>query len=272
MTLRSKIRQWCSWASLMLALAALPSYAQNRRDVPRPSTQERRQERRDDRRDQRTDDRRDQRTNDRREQRTEDRRDSRQQFNREAVRPQPQFQPAPRPEHDFRQYQPPAQGHHSGQWLNQHREQPLDQQRRALENDPQFRHLPRETQQQYEQRLQRFNTMPADRQQQLLHRMETWEHLTPEQKQEFRGMGAQFNNLPPDRRRVVHSAIDTLRAMPPDARRREVESGRYNQFSPQERQILNDAARLPLAPSDSNSAPSDQQNSGQQRYVPRPPR
>jgi Protein of unknown function (DUF3106) len=259
MTLRAQIRQGCTWAGLMLALVALPSFAQNRRDqqrpVPRPNVQERRQERRDDR-----------------QQRREERRDSRPQFNREPARPAPQFQPAPRPQ--YRPYQPPTQGHHSGQWLNQQRERPLDQQRRALENDPAFRRLPRESQQKYEQRLQRFNSMPPDRQQQVLRRMETWEHLTPQQKQDFRGIGSQFNNLQPDRRRAVRNAIDTLRAMPPDARQREVQSGRFSQFSPQERQILNDAARLPLAPAppDSGSSAPEQQNTGSQRYVPRPPR
>jgi Protein of unknown function (DUF3106) len=251
MTVQAQIRQWCSWASLILALAAPPSFAQNRHDqqrsAPRPSSQSRQ----------------------------EPRRESRPSNNREATsRPAPQFQPqpaAPRPQ--YRPYQPPTQGHHSGQWLNQHREQPLDQQRRALESDPAFRRLPRESQQRYVQRLQRFNSMPADRQQQVLRRMETWEHLTPQQKQEFRGIGSQFNSLPPDRRRAVHNAIDTLRAMPPNVRQREIQSGRFNQFSPQERQILNDAARLPLAPapSDSGNSASEQQNTGPQRYVPRPP-
>ena len=183
----------------------------------------------------------------------------------------PQFQSAPR---DNRSYQPPRQGHHSGQWLNQHRDQPLDQQRRALERDPQFRRLPTQRQQQLEQGLQRFNNMPADRQQQVLRRMETWEHLTAQQKQDFRGMGQRFNSLPMDRKHAVRSAIESLRAMPPAAREREIQSGRFSQFSPQEKQILNDAARLPLAPAPGESTGNqpEPQNPGSQRYVPRPPR
>src|SRR5579872_520144 len=48
------------------------------------------------------------------------------------------YPPAPR--YDVpRPYQPPAQGHHSGQWLNRYRGAPLEQQRRVLENDPTFR-------------------------------------------------------------------------------------------------------------------------------------
>jgi hypothetical protein len=60
--------------------------------------------------------------------------------------------------------------------------------------------------------------------------------------------------------------------MPPQARQREIDSGRFSQFSPQEKQILNDATRLPLAPEPStNENQPEQQNTGPRRYVPRPP-
>lgn len=269
MTARGKIRQWCRLAGLLLALAISPSFAQNRREpqrnVPHPNVQQPRQENRQPRR--------------------EERRESRPQFSRPAnpqnnrEQPRPNFQPVPQPpQHLYPQYQPPTQGHHSGQWLNQQRQRPLDQQRKALEKDPAFRRLPRETQRQYEQRLQRFDSLPPERQHQVLRRMETWEHLTPQQKQQFMGIRSQFNNLPPDRRRAVHNAIDSLRAMPPEARQRMLQSDHFNQFSPQEKQILNDATRLPLAPAppeSGNPAPEqqdDQQRTGPNRYVPRPPR
>jgi len=262
MRLHATIRNWCSSAGLLLTLVALPSLAQNHRDqksnVPRPNPQQQRQENRQPRR--------------------EERRESRpqQNLNRDAHAAQ-ETQPAPPAPHLYPQYQPPAQGHHSGQWLNQQRQKPPDQQRKALENDPAFRRLPRETQREYEQRLQRFNSLPSDRQHQVLRRMETWEHLTPQQKQNFLGMRNQFNSLPADRRRAVHNAIDTLRAMPPDARERAIESGRFSQFSQQEKQILNDVTRLPLAsapqpsPGPAPESQTTQQNNGQQRYVPRPP-
>lgn len=83
-------------------------------------------------------------------------------------------------------------------------------------------------------------------------------------------MDSQYKSLPPDRRQAVHNAIQTLRAMPPDARQREIQSGRFSQFSPQERQVLNDASRLPLAPAPQSEG-ERQPNTGQQRYVPRPP-
>ena len=105
----------------------------------------------------------------------------------------------------------------------------------------------------------------------MLRRGEVWEHLKPQQRQEFRSFASQYNGLPPERRQAVKNAIQTLRAMPPDARQRELQSGRFNQFSPQERQLLNDASSLPLAPAQPSSQ-SEPPRTGPQRYVPRPPR
>lgn len=262
---RIPIREWCA-AGLLLALAAMPALSQNRRDERRsspPPRSERRESRPAPRYESRPP----------RQQSRPPRQESRPQSSPEA-RPRayesrPPYQPAPR---DFRTYQPPAQGHHSGQWLNRHRDQSLDQQRQALQRDPNFRRLPPQRQQQLEQRLQRFNSMPQERQQQTLRRMEVWEHLNQNQKQDFRDLQSHFSSLPEDRKHAVRSAIERLRAMPPQARQREIESGRFSQFSPQERQVLNDAVRLPLAPAENNESQPEQQNPGSQRYVPRPPR
>jgi hypothetical protein len=98
--------------------------------------------------------------------------------------------------------------------------------------------------------------------------METWEHLTPQQKDRFRAADSEFRSLPPDRRQAVRNAIETLRAMPPQVRQRELQSGRFSHFSPQERQVLDGAAQLPLAPAQPQS---EQPSNGQQRYIPRPP-
>jgi hypothetical protein len=184
--------------------------------------------------------------------------------------PRPPQQSSPRNQSPHPTYPPPKDGHHSGQWLNQHRTQSLDEQKRALERDPAFRRLPPENQQRFVQRLQHFDSLPPERQEQVIRRMHTWEHLTPQQKQDFRGLRQQFNGLPADRRQAVKNAIESLRAMPPAARQRELESGRFSEFSPQEREILNGASRLPLAPA-SPSSGTEAPNPGTNRYVPRPP-
>jgi Protein of unknown function (DUF3106) len=157
---------------------------------------------------------------------------------------------------------PPNQNHpnagrpgHAGEWLRQHRNLSPEQQRRALENDPQFRNLPPMRQQQLRNQLQRFNNMPAQQQDRMLNRMETWEHLTPEQKNQARQLHSEMQSLPPDRRQAVRNAVQSLGAMPPDVRQRMIDSDAYkNRFSPQERDMLRNASRLPLAPNVPNEA------------------
>jgi len=250
MKARIQIATWSATAGLLLALSVPVTFAQNRRDqrsVPQPSHQPSRPSY------------------------SQPRSQSRPQSQPpRASSSRPDYRSAPAPQRQ-NTYRPPEQGHHFGQWLDQHREQPLDQQRRALQTDPQFRHLSPQRQQEYEQRLQHFNSLPPDRQQQVLRRGEVWEHLKPEQQQQFRTFAAQYNGLPAERRQAVRNAIQTLRAMPPGARQRELESGRFNQFSPQERQLLNDASNLPLAPAQSNNNQAEPPRTGPGRYVPRPP-
>lgn len=247
MTIRGKITRWSASAGLLLALVSSLSFGAQRNDqrpAPRPTHQQR---------------------NVPRPQTRSERPRS------ESRQAQPRVESRPQPREDYRSYRPPATGHHSGQWLNQHREQSLDQQRRALENDPTFHKLSPDKRQQLEQRLQRFDNLPVDRQQQVLRRMETWEHLTDHQKQQLRDYNTQFRSLPPDRRQAVKSAVQNLRAMPPEARQREIDSGRFSEFSPQEKRLLNDASRLPLAPAESNGSQPEGPATGPGRYIPRPP-
>jgi hypothetical protein len=83
----------------------------------------------------------------------------------------------------------------------------------------------------------------------MLNRMETWEHLTPEQKQDARQIFGQMRQLPPDRQRMVTTAVRDLRAMPPDQRETVINSERFKgMFSEQERTMMREASRLPLAP------------------------
>jgi hypothetical protein len=140
---------------------------------------------------------------------------------------------------------------HAGNWLRRYKDMPPQQQRRALENDPEFRRLPPRQQALLRQRLQRFSSLPPERQERVLSRMETWEHLTPGQKQQARQLFQQFKQLPPDRRQAVNRAIRSMRGLTPEQRDQLINSERYrNAFSPQERGILSGAAHLPLAPGD----------------------
>ena len=145
-----------------------------------------------------------------------------------------------------------APGHHAGEWLRQYKDMPPAQQQQALENDPQFRNLPPDRQQKLREQLQRFSSLPQDRQQRILDRMETWEHLTPQQKDQAKQLFSQLKDLPPERRQMVQGAIDNLRNMSPEQSQQAIDSNRFkNQFSPQERGLLNGISQLPLAPAES---------------------
>jgi len=149
------------------------------------------------------------------------------------------------------QVQRPVPRGHAGDWLRRYKDVPPAEQERALQNDPAFRRLDPQRQQQLRQRLQHFSNLPPQQQLRMLNRMETWEHLTPEQKQQARQIFGQFRQLPPDRQRMVGTAIHHLREMPPDQRERVINSDRFKgMFSDQEREMMRGATRLPLAPAE----------------------
>ena len=54
-----------------------------------------------------------------------------------------------------------------------------------------------------------------------------------------------MQELPPARKEV-QNVILALRAMPPDARQRQIDSGRYTNFSPEEIELLRSSLHLPI--------------------------
>ena len=148
-------------------------------------------------------------------------------------------------------HRPQNEPGHAGNWLRRYKDLPPAQQRRALENDAQFRKLPPQQQARLQNRLQHFSSLPPQQQERVLNRMETWEHLTQNQKQHARQVFQQFRQLPPDRRQAVNRAIRGMRDLTPEQRDQLINSDQYKRaFSPPERFILGGAAHLPLAPGD----------------------
>ncbi len=143
---------------------------------------------------------------------------------------------------------PQNQPGHAGNWLRRYKDLPSAQQRRALENDSQFRKLPPQRQARLQKRLQHFSSLPPEQQERVLNRMETWEHLTQDQKQRARQLFQQFKQLPPERRQAVNRAIREMRGLTPGQRDQLINSPHYSRvFSVQERVLLEGAAHLPLA-------------------------
>ncbi|HUO14825.1 MAG TPA: DUF3106 domain-containing protein [Verrucomicrobiae bacterium] len=169
---------------------------------------------------------------------------------RSAFRPVQQRRPSPAYQAPRQQSRPQNQPRgHAGDWLRRYKDMPPAEQERELQNDPAFRRLPPERQQILRQRLQHFSSLPPQQQLRMLNRMETWEHLTPQQKQQARQIFNQMRQLPPARQRMVMTAVRDLRSMPPDQRESVINSDRFRgMFSDQERNMMREATKLPLAP------------------------
>jgi hypothetical protein len=145
---------------------------------------------------------------------------------------------------------------HIGDWVRAHRDMPVAEQQKALQSDPTFQKLAPQQQQRLENRLTHLNSMPPQQQQRLLNRAEVWEHLSTGQRAQVRQLHTQMQALPPDRQRMMKTAIGDLRAMPPDQREKVLNSPRFqSMFSDQERNMLRDTAKLPLAPAESVPRP-----------------
>jgi Protein of unknown function (DUF3106) len=146
--------------------------------------------------------------------------------------------------------QPQQNKEHLAEWMDRHSNMPLEQQQRALQNEPGFHDLPPQTQQRMLDRLSRLNNMPPDQRRRILERNEVLEHLTPNQRQQVRGAMQQLGALPTDRRRVVARAFRDLRDMPPSQRQATMDSESFrSQFSDNERGTLSNLLAVePLLP------------------------
>jgi hypothetical protein len=150
---------------------------------------------------------------------------------------------------------------HLAQWMDRHSSLPLDQQQKALENEPGFRDLPSETQQRMRDRLTQLNNMPPEQRRRLLERNEAMANLSVPQRQQIRGAMQQFSSLPQDRRRLVARAFRDLREMPEPQRQAILNSDRFRgQFSDQERSTLSNL--LAVEPYLPVQRPNDSQEFG----------
>jgi hypothetical protein len=128
---------------------------------------------------------------------------------------------------------------HLAQWMDRHSNLPLDEQQRALGNEPGFRDLPPQTQQAMRNRLTQLNVMPQEQRRRLLDHMEAMERLTLPQRQQVRGAMQEYRDLPVDRRRMVARAFRDLREMPQPQRQVVLNSPQFRgQFTDQERNTL----------------------------------
>ncbi|HEV7675329.1 MAG TPA: DUF3106 domain-containing protein [Candidatus Angelobacter sp.] len=141
----------------------------------------------------------------------------------------------------------PAQkgGRKMGDWLQAHKDLPLDQQLKLLENEPGFKKLPADRQAALREQLKKFNSLPADKRDQAVQRMEFLAKLTPQQRQQLRTANEQLKGLPQDRQVAVHKALRHLRQMPPAERQQVIQSDRFRTtFSDQEQKLISQLAEM----------------------------
>ncbi len=140
-------------------------------------------------------------------------------------------------------------GQHAGEWLKQHQNQTLPQQEKALQDDPNFKNLPKDRQDRLRERLRKFNSLPPDQRERVLQRMQAWERLSPQQKDRARDMFQRFRALPPDRKQMLNRAFRDLREMSPGERQRALDSPAFrNNFNDSERDILRGMTDMDLDP------------------------
>lgn len=130
-------------------------------------------------------------------------------------------------------------GARAGDWLRQYKDVPVDQQEKALSNDPGFQRLPAERQEKLRERLRQFNSLSPERKDQLLDRMEKFETLPPEQRQRLRSLQERMRQLPEERQQEVRRVFHQLKGMSHEQRHAFLGSERFQSvFSQEEREIL----------------------------------
>lgn len=149
---------------------------------------------------------------------------------------------------------PPYPGHvplapgppgHLGDWLNQHRNLPIQEQERVLRSDPNFRRLSPIDQQRVVQQLYQVNQLPEEQRQRRLARAEMIEHLPPQELIRINNSARLWATLPVDRQAMMRRAFQDLRAVPLEQRPMVLNSARYQGvFTPEERGILTDLLRV----------------------------
>jgi hypothetical protein len=147
----------------------------------------------------------------------------------------------------FPGYAPPAefpQGH-LGDWLNQHRNLPVEDQERILRADPSFHRLSPVEQQRLMQQLHQVHELTEEQRQRRLARAEMIEHLSPQDRMRVNLSARRWAELPVDRQAQMKAAFRDLRGVPIDQRQTELDSARYRGlFTPEERGILSDMLRV----------------------------
>lgn len=138
-----------------------------------------------------------------------------------------------------------GQAPHMGDWLRSNQGKSFAQQKQSLENDPDFKKLPPERQQQLQQRLQKFNSLPPEQQQKIIDRIDKFNRMTPQQKAQARALLDRMRTLPEERRNLIRQQIHALVGMNSNQRQQFMSSDQFSrQYTPDEREMMDRALEL----------------------------
>jgi len=128
---------------------------------------------------------------------------------------------------------------HYGDWLRENRSLSPAEQEKRLEQDPYFKRLPPDRQDQLRYRLKRFNSFSPEKQKRILHRMDMIRSLPPEKQKEIHEIFRQFRELPSDRKLQLRRTLRQMRSMTPKEREQFLQSPlTASHFTEQEMELL----------------------------------
>ncbi len=140
-------------------------------------------------------------------------------------------------------------GPHIGQWLKKNQNLSLQDQEKALANDPEFQKLPPDKQDHFKERLRDFNNLTPEQRQRILQRMDAFEHLTPDQQEQARKIWGQVRQMPDGQRRHFRQGMRELAGAKPEERAALLDSPDFHsKYTDEERGLMKQFVELNVLP------------------------
>jgi hypothetical protein len=133
---------------------------------------------------------------------------------------------------ELRQEQRIQRQGHLADWMQNHSNMSLAEQQRAMQNEPGFRELDRQTQQRELNRLGQLYALSPQQRARRLDRLEAFENLNPAQRQQYDAAARQLGVLPRPRQNMIAHAMIDMRDMPPQQREQVIDSPAFAQQFP----------------------------------------
>ena len=130
-------------------------------------------------------------------------------------------------------------------WFDDLSKMSPEDRKKALEDNPGFRQLPPERQEEVRRRLEDFSATSPNRRATMRDRWGTMSGLSEEGRQRVRDVFPRWNQLPEDRRKAIGDEFRAMRGRTAADRERRFADPEFQKtFSPTEQQLLKDLTGL----------------------------